>query len=130
MVPKARRRRPEPPRGKNSIELDETPLSSGQFVHAACPPPDHPRDGRGLTHVVELSLSARMKMRALGNALVWMTLTIGVPGMLFEMTAGQNNEDINAKPHQSATCSVCRHYRGTTVQPPTIEDENMILVSP
>src|SRR5712671_4652554 len=113
MVPKARRRRPEPPRGKNSIELDETPLlSSGPIIHAGCPPPEHPRDGRGLTRVVELSLSARMKMRALGNALVWMTLTIGVPGMLFAITAGQNSEDINVKPHQSATCSVCRYYRG------------------
>jgi hypothetical protein len=71
-----------------------------------------------------------MKMRDLGNALVWLGLTIGLPGIIFAMSAVKDSPEPTAPPHNPAKCAVCRHYRGTNNAPTPIQDENMILVSP
>jgi hypothetical protein len=71
-----------------------------------------------------------MKMRAIGNALVWVGLTIALPGVIYAMTVDQNQVEPASPKHDAAKCAVCRHYRGMKDAPSPIEDENMILVSP
>jgi hypothetical protein len=69
-------------------------------------------------------------MRSLGNALVWIALTVGLPGVLYAMTVAPHNEVKAADPHNPATCAVCRHYRGVKIAPALLEDSDIILVSP
>jgi hypothetical protein len=69
-------------------------------------------------------------MGTLGNALVWLGLTVGLPGLLYAMTLVQDCEDPYAPPHDPEKCALCRIHRGTKVSPRPIKDDNMILVSP
>jgi hypothetical protein len=74
----------------------------------------------------------RKTMRALGNLLVWVGLTIGLPSMIYAMTIVAAEEEMFSATvsHEPTQCSVCRHYRGHKNEPPPIQDEDMILVSP
>jgi hypothetical protein len=70
-------------------------------------------------------------MRASGNLLVWVVLMIGLPGLLYAMTVVKTAEErLAATADSSNRCSVCRHYRGSDNEPPPIQDEYMILMSP
>jgi hypothetical protein len=69
-------------------------------------------------------------MRVLGNALVWLGLTVGLPGVLYAMTLVQDYEDPQAPPHDSEKCTACRLGHGTNVPPPPIKDDNIIPISP
>jgi hypothetical protein len=75
------------------------------------------------------SMSSK-SMRRLGNTLVWVGLTVGLPGALYALTAAPTAEDPVSIRHNPAKCAVCRHYRGLKNVPPQIIDEDMILVSP
>jgi len=69
-------------------------------------------------------------MRALGNSLIWVVLTVGLPSMLYTMTVAASNDQLSIDTHEPTKCSVCRHYRGLKNEPPPIQDDDMILVSP
>jgi hypothetical protein len=78
-----------------------------------------------------MNITLRKTMRSLGNALVWIGLTVGLPGVLYALMAVPNRvEESPSNHHNPATCAVCRHCRGVKNNPPQIEDEDMILVSP
>jgi hypothetical protein len=79
-----------------------------------------------------LFLGARIMIRAAGNALVWVALTVGLPGVLYAMTMVQEDGAQPLHRHRPERCSVCRYNRQTSLgsMPKPIEDENMILVSP
>jgi hypothetical protein len=70
-------------------------------------------------------------MRKLGNALVWVGLTVGLPSVLYAMTMASKVEESGpAKLHQPNQCAVCRHFREMKEVPLAIDEDSMILVSP
>jgi hypothetical protein len=79
-----------------------------------------------------ITFMARRTMRSFGNALVWIGLTVGLPGVLYAMTMVPTGEEPEARSqaHHPENCAVCRHYRGVKVMPVKFSDDNMILVSP
>jgi hypothetical protein len=69
-------------------------------------------------------------MRSLSNALVWLGLMIGLPGVIYSMSPASQSNQPCAKPHSAEKCGVCRYFRDVKPMPPPITDENMILVAP
>jgi hypothetical protein len=68
-------------------------------------------------------------MRSTRNALVWLGLIVGLPGLLFAMCKTPNEEVDRAFPHDPAICKVCRHenLQGASVGP--ISDPDVIIVA-
>jgi hypothetical protein len=69
-------------------------------------------------------------MKSLGNTLLWIALTIGLPGALWSMTVTSSDDQIDIMVAHSEKCSVCRHCASVTMHIPRISDPNIILISP
>jgi hypothetical protein len=70
-------------------------------------------------------------MCRLGNALVWIGLTVGLPSVLYAMTAASGIvEPTTTQVRHPKPCAICRYYRESKVVPRMIEDEDLITLSP
>jgi hypothetical protein len=69
-------------------------------------------------------------MRSMGNALVWIGLTVGLPGVLYAMSIAPKVEEPSSQAHHPEKCAVCRHYRGLKVMPANLSVDDIVLVSP
>jgi len=69
-------------------------------------------------------------MRSLGNTLMWVGLTVGLPGVLYAMTVKPEREQANRFPHNRTHCGVCRFYSESKSMPEMIKDKDMIVIYP
>src|SRR4051794_3005562 len=97
--------------------------------HRRWPPPAS-LDGRRDRLVERNHSRTRVAMRPLGNALVWISLLVGLPCVLSALTLGSVGGMQTRTSSHPDTCAFCRHYRALEVLPPVIEEGNVVLVSP
>jgi hypothetical protein len=69
-------------------------------------------------------------MKSVGNALLWIALTIGLPGALWSMTLTSSDDQVDIMVAHSEKCNVCRHCASVAMHTAPINDPNIILISP